>query len=75
MTQSFLWQKLMAATKPGSVAIGGSPMPSGGAPLSEIELGAVQAWIAAGAPATGPVAGPNASDKLAAPAPDKGPRT
>jgi hypothetical protein len=54
--ESFLYLKLLAAAKPGSVQIGGSPMPVGAAPLSEKELEAVQLWILKGAPKTGTVA-------------------
>jgi hypothetical protein len=59
--RSFLFHKLEAATNPGSVSIAGSPMPVGTAALTAAELGAVKAWIAAGAPATGAVAGPSGS--------------
>lgn len=53
---SYLYQKLRAATEPGSVTIAGSPMPAGGAPpLSKDELEAVRLWIARGAPANGNV--------------------
>ncbi|HWP64413.1 MAG TPA: hypothetical protein VNO26_00690 [Candidatus Limnocylindria bacterium] len=55
--RSSLWLKLAAATAPGSVTIGGSPMPSGLPPISEDELEAVRLWIYAGAPETGVVAG------------------
>lgn len=55
---SFLFRKLQAATDPGSVAVGGSPMPVGAAPLSADELEAVRVWIAAGAPETGSVGDP-----------------
>ena len=55
-TDSFLYQKLLAATEPGSVQIAGSPMPVGTAPLSAKELEAVQLWILKGAPKTGNVA-------------------
>jgi hypothetical protein len=54
---SYLFQKLRAATEPGSVSITGSPMPLGGA-LSEDELEAVKLWIAKGAPKTGAVSEP-----------------
>jgi hypothetical protein len=54
-SESFLFQKLSAATLPGSFAISGSPMPSGLAPLSEKELHAIRLWIEAGAPETGSV--------------------
>lgn len=51
--ESYLYLKLRAATDPGSVEIAGSPMPVGGAPLSERELEAVELWIEKGAPQTG----------------------
>ena len=54
-SESFLFQKLEAATRPGSVTIAGSPMPSGLPPLSEDELEAIRLWIEAGAPETGSV--------------------
>jgi hypothetical protein len=54
--ESFLYQKLSAATKPGSVEIAGSPMPVGTAPLTEDELEAVRLWILKGSPKTGAVA-------------------
>ena len=54
-TDSFLYQKLQAATHPGSVQIAGSPMPVGTPPLSASELEAVQLWIQKGAPKTGAV--------------------
>jgi hypothetical protein len=53
--ESYLLAKLQAATRPGSVTIAGSPMPSGLPPLSENELEAVRLWIEAGAPETGSV--------------------
>jgi hypothetical protein len=53
---SFLYQKLRAATEPGSVQVAGSPMPVGTDPLSSKELEAVQLWILKGAPKTGTVA-------------------
>ncbi len=55
--RSYLWLKLAAATRPGSVAINGSPMPVGGPPLGEEELELVRLWIYAGAPETGTVIG------------------
>ncbi len=55
--RSFLYLKLLAATRPGSVTGVGAPMPIGGAPLSEDELELVRLWIYAGAPETGTVAG------------------
>jgi hypothetical protein len=56
--ESFLYQKLRAATEPGSVEINGSPMPVGAAPLSPGELRAIQLWIMKGAPETGSVSDP-----------------
>jgi hypothetical protein len=53
--ESYLLAKLQAATKPGSVTIAGSPMPSGLPPISENELEALRLWIEAGAPETGAV--------------------
>ena len=53
--ESYLLAKLAAATRPGSVTIGGSPMPSGLPPISENELEAIRLWIEAGAPETGSV--------------------
>jgi len=58
-TESFLYKKLQAATVPGSVSIGGSPMPVGTAPLTTDELEAVRIWILKGAPKTGAVADPS----------------
>ncbi|MBM4243193.1 MAG: hypothetical protein FJ148_05170 [Deltaproteobacteria bacterium] len=54
-SESFLFQKLSAATRPGSFAVVGSPMPSGLEPLSENELEALRMWIEAGAPESGSV--------------------
>ena len=55
-TDSYLYQKLLAASRPGSVQIAGSPMPIGTAPLTDKELEAVFLWIIKGAPKTGVVA-------------------
>ncbi|HEX6243144.1 MAG TPA: hypothetical protein VFZ61_19660 [Polyangiales bacterium] len=55
---SFLFQKLRAASEPGSVQVAGSPMPIGGGALSAKELEAVKLWIARGAPKTGAVSEP-----------------
>ena len=55
-TDSYLYQKLAAATEPDSVQISGSPMPVGTAPLTLKELAAVQLWIKKGAPRAGNVA-------------------
>ncbi|HEX6240938.1 MAG TPA: hypothetical protein VFZ61_08590, partial [Polyangiales bacterium] len=54
--ESFLYLKLLAATQPGSVQIGGSPMPVGADPLTAKELEAIQLWILKGAPKTGTIA-------------------
>lgn len=54
-SESFLFQKLQAATEPGSVDIPGSPMPVGTDALTEKELAAIQLWILKGAPKTGVV--------------------
>ncbi|MEW6269902.1 MAG: hypothetical protein AB1689_11470 [Thermodesulfobacteriota bacterium] len=55
--RSYLWLKLAASTRPGTVEIGGAPMPLGLPPLTENELEAVRLWIYAGAPETGTVIG------------------
>ncbi|MDB4986919.1 MAG: hypothetical protein JWN04_2097 [Myxococcaceae bacterium] len=53
---SFLYQKLAAATNPGSLQVAGTPMPIGSTPLTDDELQAVQLWIVKGAPKDGIVA-------------------
>ena len=53
--ESFLYNKLRAATAPGSVTIEGSPMPSGLPALSREHLEVVRRWIEAGAPREGSV--------------------
>jgi len=53
--ESFLFNKLRAATEPGSVEIEGSSMPSGAPPLSAEHLEAMRRWIEAGAPREGSV--------------------
>ncbi|HKP64536.1 MAG TPA: hypothetical protein VJV78_47695 [Polyangiales bacterium] len=53
--ESFLYNKLRAATMPGSVMVEGSPMPTGTAPLSTDHLEAVRRWIEAGAPREGSI--------------------
>ena len=55
--RSWLWMKLAANTKPGSVQISGSPMPLGRAAISEQDLELLSLWIYAGAPETGTVRG------------------
>ena len=54
-SDSFLYQKLAAKTQPGSYDIAGSPMPSGGQPVSSGQLEAMRLWIEAGAPESGSV--------------------
>lgn len=53
--ESFLYNKLRAATEPGSVEVEGSPMPSGAPPLSAQHLEAIRKWIEAGAPREGSI--------------------
>jgi hypothetical protein len=57
-TDSFLYEKLAAATMPDRVKTTGSPMPVGTAPLSRDELEAVRIWILHSAPETGNVDDP-----------------
>jgi hypothetical protein len=54
-TESYLYLKLAAATKPGSVQIAGAPMPNGLPPIPEEHLEALKIWIEAGAPEHGSV--------------------
>lgn len=54
-TTSYLYEKLRAASEPGSVQIAGSPMPIGAPPLTQNELEAIRLWIYKGAPRTGSV--------------------
>jgi hypothetical protein len=54
---SFLWEKLAAATEGYDLDGRGTPMPSGGGALTPAELEAVRLWIQFGAPATGVVGG------------------
>jgi hypothetical protein len=53
--ESFLYNKLRAATEPGSVTVEGSAMPSGAPPLSREHLEALRRWIEAGAPREGSI--------------------
>jgi hypothetical protein len=53
--ESFLFNKLRAASMPGSIEVEGSPMPSGLPPLSPQHLEAVRRWIEAGAPRDGSI--------------------
>lgn len=55
--RSYLWRKLAAATRPGSVEITGAPMPLGRAAIGEQDLELLRLWIYAGAPETGTVKG------------------
>jgi hypothetical protein len=57
-TESFLWQKLAAATIPDRVKTTGSPMPVGAPPLSADELEAMRIWILHSAPEAGNVGDP-----------------
>src|SRR5262249_55510578 len=54
-SRSYLYLKLAAATKPGSVHVAGSPMPLGLEPLGEDQLEGIRFWIEAGAPRDGSV--------------------
>lgn len=54
-TDSFLYEKLAAATNPGVAKTTGSPMPVGSAPLSAKELEAIRLWILKSAPKEGNV--------------------
>lgn len=54
--ESFLYNKLAAATDPERVKTTGSPMPVGTDPLTAEELQAINLWIIKGAPKTGVVA-------------------
>ncbi|HWP66005.1 MAG TPA: hypothetical protein VNO26_08845 [Candidatus Limnocylindria bacterium] len=81
---SFLWEKLAAATEGYDLEGRGSPMPSGGAPLTPAELEAIRLWIQFGAPPTGVIAGteevlggclPPAEPQKAQPAPPPAPGT
>ncbi|MEW6267700.1 MAG: hypothetical protein AB1689_00215 [Thermodesulfobacteriota bacterium] len=54
-SESYLYLKLAAATRPGSVQVAGSPMPSGLPPIPEEHLEALKIWIEAGAPERGSV--------------------
>jgi hypothetical protein len=54
---SFLWEKLAAATEGYDLGGRGSPMPAAGAPISADELELIRLWIQYGANETGVVAG------------------
>jgi hypothetical protein len=66
--ESFLYNKLRAATEPGSVMVEGSPMPSGAPALSTEHLEVIRRWIETGAPREGSVGDSvtGQSDKIAA---------
>ena len=51
--RSYLYLKLLAASKPEDVNINGAPMPSSEAPIPDNLLEALRLWIYAGAPETG----------------------
>jgi cysteine-rich repeat protein len=55
--RSSLWLKLAAKVAPGTVEIGGTPMPSGLPPIGDDDLEALRLWIYAGAPENGVVDG------------------
>jgi hypothetical protein len=85
-SESFLYLKLQAASEPGSVQVGGSPMPIGAPALTASELEALRVWITKGAPETGDVvdtallagctssagSGPVKADPLPPPASEEG---
>lgn len=52
-TNSYLYRKVSAKTRPGSFSISGSPMPVVGSALSDDQLTALALWIDAGAPQSG----------------------
>jgi hypothetical protein len=54
---SFLWEKLAAATEGYDLGGRGTPMPNGTTPLTPDELEAIRLWIQFGAPETGVVNG------------------
>lgn len=55
--RSYLYLKLLAASKPEDANINGAPMPSSEAPIPDNLLEALRLWIYAGAPETGTVPG------------------
>ncbi|MFM8410837.1 MAG: hypothetical protein ACKOCT_11220, partial [Alphaproteobacteria bacterium] len=55
--RSWLWLKVLAKTRPGTVQIVGAPMPLNAGALSEDELELLRLWIYAGAPEKGTIAG------------------
>ena len=55
--RSWLWLKVLAKSRPGSVQIVGAPMPANAGALSEEELELLRMWIYAGAPEKGTVGG------------------
>ena len=55
--RSYLYLKLLAASKPEDASINGAPMPSSEAPIPDNLLEALRLWIYAGAPETGTVPG------------------
>jgi hypothetical protein len=81
---SFLWEKLAAATEGYDLDGRGSPMPSGSSAITPAELEAIRLWIQFGAPQTGVVNGteevlggclPPAEPQKAQPAPPPAPGT
>ncbi len=57
--ESYLYLKLAAATRPGTVTIANSPMPIGSPALDEGVLDALRLWILGGAPDKGSVGDPS----------------
>ncbi len=79
LKQSYLFQKLAAASDPSlvTVTLAGSPMPLSGEPLSAEELEALRLWIEGGAPREGSIGdefgGNRVADLLDACLPDPDP--
>jgi len=67
---SFLWEKLAAATEGYDLEGRGSPMPSGGTPITPEELELVRLWIQFGANETGVVSGTESLVGACLPNPD-----
>jgi hypothetical protein len=67
---SFLWEKLAAATEGYDLEGRGTPMPSGGLPITAEELELVRLWIQFGANSTGVVVGTESLVGACLPDPD-----
>jgi len=61
---SYLYQKVVERSNPGSFAIVGAGMPRSGPPLSDDQLQALSMWITAGAPEVGRVGAQNEVETL-----------